>query len=159
MPRKYVTKQKTYSDLMLQETLSKVKNGDLSYREAEIKCKLVNHSYAGKFTILTLVSKEGTVLSKDADEDLGNKQDTSDSFIIYHFYNVLEKAVDSLNSDIRPGQLWNLDETSFSTDPTRIEVVMGKGQKIHRIIKRSKKENKTEMVCLSAEGTLFLERH
>lgn len=203
MPRKYVPKQKTYSELKLQEALNKVKNAELSYREAEQMYKIDKSLLWRKIHNLN-ANKQGrkTVLSKEAEEDLANKikimakwgwaltrseiksivhtyvvqnnikntfknnypgkdwmqsfftrhglvakkleqleksrrQATSDPFIIYHFYDVLEKTIDSLGLHNKPQQIWNLDETSFSADPTRIKGVTGKGQKAHRIIQVS----------------------
>jgi hypothetical protein len=39
MPRNYVPRQKTYTELQLQQALDKVKNGELSFREAESNLK------------------------------------------------------------------------------------------------------------------------
>lgn len=75
---------------------------------------------------------------------------TSDPFTIYSFYDKVEKCINDLN--ITSSQVWNLDETSFSMDPTRIKGIAAKGQKVHRTIEGSGKENVTVMACISASG-------
>lgn len=80
---------------------------------------------------------------------------TSDPYIIYGFYERLEKTIEDLNLTFKPSHIWNLDETSFSADPTRIKGVAEKGQKVHRNIEGSGKENTTVMACISAAGNLL----
>nr|WP_253308816.1 hypothetical protein [Rickettsia endosymbiont of Ceutorhynchus assimilis] len=67
---------------------------------------------------------------------------TSDPFIIYSFYDKLEKCINDLN--ITSSQVWNLDDTSFSMDPSRIKGITAKGQKVHRNI-----EGSGNGVCIS----------
>lgn len=74
MPRKYVPKQKTYSELKLQEALNKVKNAELSYRAAEQMYKIDKSLLWRKIHNLN-ANKQGrkTVLSKEAEEGFANK--------------------------------------------------------------------------------------
>lgn len=221
MPRNYVPKTKTYSDLKLQEALERIHKGEISYREAQSEYK-IDKSLLWRRVHNYNMSKQGrkTVLSKEEEDDLAEKiktmakwgwaltrqeirsvvhtyvvqnninnnfknncpgkdwmqlffqrnglvakkleqleksrrQATSDPFIIYHFYEILEKTLTSLNLHDKPQQIFNLDETSFSTDPTRIKGVTGKGQKAHRIIQGSGKENISVLGCVSADGRLL----
>lgn len=80
---------------------------------------------------------------------------TSDPYIIYGFYDKLEQAIHDLNLTDKPTHIWNLDETSFSADPNRIKGVTERGQKVHRNIEGSGKENTTVMACISAAGILL----
>lgn len=80
---------------------------------------------------------------------------TSDPFIIYGFYEKLEATIHQLHLEDCPGQIWNLDETSFSSDPNRVKGVAEIGQKVHRNIEGSGKENTTVMACISAAGVLL----
>lgn len=59
---------------------------------------------------------------------------TSDPFVIYHFYDVLESTLKELDLLNKPSHIYNLDETSFSNDPGRIKVVGEKGVSAHRTI-------------------------
>ncbi|KAJ8965095.1 hypothetical protein NQ314_004383 [Rhamnusium bicolor] len=79
---------------------------------------------------------------------------TSDPYLIYGFYDLLEKSIKELRLEDKPTHAYNLDETYFSSDPSRIRGVAAKGQKVHRHIEDSGKENRTIMACVSAAGTL-----
>lgn len=48
---------------------------------------------------------------------------TSDPFIIYGFYDRLEEIINQLQLVDKPGNIFNLDETSFNLDPGRIKGV------------------------------------
>lgn len=87
--------------------------------------------------------------------ELSRRAATSDPFIIYGFYDLLESYMTDLDLHEKPAHIWNLDETSFSSDPTRIKGVAGKGQKVHRNIAGCGKENTTVMACISADGILL----
>ncbi|KAJ8868342.1 hypothetical protein PR048_029858 [Dryococelus australis] len=80
---------------------------------------------------------------------------TSDPFIIYHFYGLFEKEVHNLELSDQPQSIFNLDETSFSVDPSRVKRVSGIGQKAHRIAEASTRENTTVMACVSASGCVL----
>lgn len=80
---------------------------------------------------------------------------TSDPYIIYGFYDRLEQVLNDVDLMDKPAHIWNIDETSFSADPNRIRGVAGKGQKVHRYIEGSGKENTTVMACISAAGLLL----
>lgn len=75
---------------------------------------------------------------------------TSDPFIIYSFYDKVEKCINDLN--LTSSQIWNVDETFLPMDPSRIKGIAAKGQKVHRNIEGSGKENVTVMGCISASG-------
>lgn len=200
MPRNYVPKPKTYSELKLQEALDRIGKGELSFREAEAeygidksllwrKCHNYNTSKQGRKTVLSteeeedlaskikIMAKWGWALTRKEISDVvhtyivqnniknnfkynypgkdwinlfftrnrlvakkmeqlekSRRQATSDPFIVYHFYDILEETLTALNLHDKPKQIFNLDETSFSSDPTRIKGVTGKGQKAHRMI-------------------------
>ncbi|KAI5635262.1 DDE superfamily endonuclease domain-containing protein [Phthorimaea operculella] len=221
MPRNYVKKPKTYSELKLQEALEKVQSGELSYREAESKYNVdksllwrkvhnYNMSTQGRKTVLSeaeeadlaekiqimakwgwaltrkeireivhayvcendiknnfkdnypgkdwlqmFLSRNGLVAKKMEQLEKSRRQATSDPFIVYHFYEILDDTLTALNLHDKPDQVFNLDETSFSADPTRIKGVTGKGQKAHRIIQGSGKDNTTVLGCVSAGGRLL----
>lgn len=80
---------------------------------------------------------------------------TSDPFIIYGFYARLKETIRQLNLEECPGRIWNLDETSFSSDPNRVKGVAEIGQEVLRNIEGSEKENTTVMACISAAGVLL----
>ena len=57
-----------------------------------------------------------------------------------------------LNIFDKPHLIWNLDETSFSCDPSKAKGVAGVGQKFHRHITGTGRDNTTVMACVSAAG-------
>lgn len=62
------------------------------------------------------------------------REATSDLIIIYNFYEILGGTLTALQLHDKPSQVFNLDETSFSSDRTRVKGATGKGQKAHRMI-------------------------
>ncbi|XP_049776849.1 uncharacterized protein LOC126172509 [Schistocerca cancellata] len=75
-----------------------------------------------------------------------------DPFIIYDFYDKLEAILEELDIKDKPANIWNLDETFFSADPSRVQAVGGIGQKFSWDIQGSVKDNTTVLACVSAEG-------
>ena len=51
-----------------------------------------------------------------------------------------------------PSHIYNLDETSFSSDPSRIKYVSGIGQKAHRTQEGTGRENTTVLGCCNVAG-------
>ncbi|KAK8371956.1 hypothetical protein O3P69_016299 [Scylla paramamosain] len=60
---------------------------------------------------------------------LARKSVTSDPFVIYGFYDMLEKEMDRLNIKDRPECIYNLDETGFPMDPSKSKTIGSKGEK------------------------------
>lgn len=80
---------------------------------------------------------------------------TSDPFIIYHFYDLLEEQINELKLDDKPSHIYNLDETSFCADPSRVKLLSGVGQKAHRTQEGSGRENTTVLACCNAAGKVM----
>jgi hypothetical protein len=81
------------------------------------------------------------------------RQNTSDPFLIYELYDVLEKEGTDLGIMDKPDHWFNMDEAGINHDPTRSKVVAGSEQSgIHRTNQGSCKENTTVMGCLNAAG-------
>lgn len=75
-----------------------------------------------------------------------------DPFIVYSYYDLLEKTVDELNLRNKPSAIWNLDETSFSKDPSKTKIVGTKGHAATRIISSPGKDNTTVLLGANALG-------
>lgn len=71
-----------------------------------------------------------------------------DPFIIDDYFTLLKKVV----NDIPPASIYNIDETSFCLDPSRIKVVGQRGTAAHRATSGSGKENITVLVGANAAG-------
>lgn len=60
------------------------------------------------------------------------KINSGDPFLIYEFYDLLEQFIVQLGLQNKPENIYNLDTTSFCSDPSRIKLISGVGQKAHR---------------------------
>lgn len=66
-----------------------------------------------------------------------------DPFIINNYSQLLGKSLDELNLRDKPHLIWNLDESSFCTDPSKTKVVGSKG------IAESNHDSQTEQPSVS----------
>ncbi|XP_046685094.1 uncharacterized protein LOC124370837 [Homalodisca vitripennis] len=83
------------------------------------------------------------------------KINTSDPFLIYEFYDLLEKKIEELDIANKPSHVYNLDETSFCSDPSRVKFVSGIGQKAHRTQEGTGRDNTTVLGCCNAAGVVL----
>lgn len=90
--------------------------------------------YPGKDWLQLYFNRNGLVSKKMEQLEKSRREATSDPFIIYNFYEILEATLTALQLHDKPSQVFNLNETSFSSDPTRVKGATGKGQKAHRMI-------------------------
>ncbi|XP_030751409.1 uncharacterized protein LOC115878935 [Sitophilus oryzae] len=75
-----------------------------------------------------------------------------DPFLIYDYFDLLEKTINELGLQERPSQIWNLDESSFCTDPSKTKIVGQRGAPSTRTISGPGKQNTTVLMCCSASG-------
>lgn len=80
------------------------------------------------------------------------RKQATDPFIIYGYFDLLKKFLDDLQLHDKPNQIWNLDESSFSIDPSRSRVVGIKGHSSSRIISSPGRENTTVLLAANAKG-------
>lgn len=101
-------------------------------------------------------SKRNSLKLKNLESlEQSRRSNTSDPFLIYGFYDLVETKLKELNLTDKPKQIWNLDESGFSHDPKGVKGVAHTTQKVHRTIMGSGKENTTVMACCSADGDLL----
>jgi transposase-like protein len=80
----------------------------------------------------------------------------SDPFLIYEFYELLEKCVVRLGLQDKPSHLWNGDESCFITDPSRVKVVAETGAgSTKRITSGPGRTSYSVMACVSASGAVL----
>ncbi|KAJ8941044.1 hypothetical protein NQ318_015521 [Aromia moschata] len=72
---------------------------------------------------------------------------TSDTFIIYGFYDLLDRTIKELGLEDKPSHIFNLDESSFSMDPNRVKGVAARGQNLWSTWKG---KNDLENTCYAA---------
>ncbi|KAK8372578.1 hypothetical protein O3P69_016275 [Scylla paramamosain] len=84
---------------------------------------------------------------------LARKSVTSDPFVIYGFYDMLEKEMDRLNIKDRPECIYNLDETGFPMDPSKSKTIGSKGEKTVRLTHGANRENITVLATCCADDS------
>ena len=73
-------------------------------------------------------------------------------WIIYGFYDLLEKTIQYLGIQSKPQQIWNCDETSFCHDPSQTKVLASKGEKSSWLTAATGRENTSVLACVNAAG-------
>ncbi|KAL0868247.1 hypothetical protein ABMA27_007778 [Loxostege sticticalis] len=76
----------------------------------------------------------------------------SGNLIIQEFYNILEKVVKELELENKPEKIYNLDETSYCSDPKKTKVVGLKGYPSTRTTSSAGKANTTVLFASNAAG-------
>lgn len=79
-----------------------------------------------------------------------SRKKSCNPWTIYTYFDLLKDTMDSLELHDKPSQIWNLDETSFSKDPTKTKVVGLKGYASTRTIASPGKNNTTVLLGISA---------
>ncbi|KAL0879425.1 hypothetical protein ABMA27_003176 [Loxostege sticticalis] len=80
------------------------------------------------------------------------RKNAADPFIIQEFYNILEKVVKELELENKPEKIYNLDETSYCSDPKKTKVVGLKGYPSTRTTSSAGKANTTVLFASNAAG-------
>lgn len=81
-----------------------------------------------------------------------SRKKACDQFIIYNYFDLLNKTILELNLENKPNRIWNLDETSFCLDPSKTKCVGAKGFASTRTTFGSGRENTTVLMSCSAVG-------
>lgn len=103
---------------------------------------------------LKLFMKRNALSLKKAEMiSTARKSATSNPFVIYDFYDLLEELMEE--HQFEPDQIWNCDESGFPTDPQRCRVVSGKGESAYKITCGAGKENITTLAVCSAAGDVL----
>lgn len=75
-----------------------------------------------------------------------------DPFIIYAYFDLLEKTLIELQLLDKPHRIWNLDESSLSIDPRKSRVVGAVNKPSSRTVSSPGKENTTFLLLCNAAG-------
>nr|XP_026494170.1 uncharacterized protein LOC113399291 [Vanessa tameamea] len=105
----------------------------------------------GKDWFLAFKERHGLSIKKPQAVEYSRKK-AVDPFIIYSYFDLLEKTINDLNLKYKPSSIWNLDETSFSKDPAKTKIVGAKGHAATRVISTAGKDNTTVLLGASASG-------
>lgn len=91
-------------------------------------------------------------LKKVEQLECSRRANTSNPFLIYGFYDLLEETMRKLDIFDKPNHIYNVDESGFLYDPKRQEGVVHQSTSAHRTIMGSGKETTTVCACVSALG-------
>lgn len=75
-----------------------------------------------------------------------------DPFVIYKYFDLLKTTIDQLDLADKPSHIWNLDESSFCTDPTKTKIVGQIGFPCTRTTSGPGRENTSVLLACSAAG-------
>ena len=53
---------------------------------------------------------------------------TKNPFVIFHYFDILEEAIEKLKIRDRPDLIWNCDESGLPHEPKKCQVISEKGQ-------------------------------
>lgn len=81
------------------------------------------------------------------------KSITANPFVIYDFYDTVEKLMKEKN--YTPAKVWNCDETGFPTDPSRARVIAPKGRVANKLTWGAGRENISTLAACNAAGRVL----
>ena len=81
------------------------------------------------------------------------KSATSNPFIIFDFYDVLDKLVKE--KKLKASKIWNCDESGFLNDPQKSKVVGVRGKTAYKVTCGAGRENTTTLAVCNATGRIL----
>ena len=112
-----------------------------------------NNNRPGKDWIRLFMNRNKLSLKKANMISSARKSATSNPFVIYDFYDVIEKIIKENN--LGPKQIWNCDESGFPHDPSKCMSVTVKGQVAYKVTCGSGRENTTTLAVVNAAGRVL----
>ena len=76
------------------------------------------------------------------------KSATGNPFVVYDFYEKLEKII--MENNLQPHQIWNCDGSGFPNDPGKCKVVSVKGKTAYKVTCGARRENITTLAVFWA---------
>jgi hypothetical protein len=107
----------------------------------------------GRDWVTSFLKRHMLTLKKGGMMQMARKSVTSDPFVIYGYYDLLEKEIDRLQIRDRLECIYNLDETGFPTDPSKAKTIGTTGVKTVRLTHGANRENITVLATCCADGT------
>ncbi|XP_047026859.1 uncharacterized protein LOC124635108 [Helicoverpa zea] len=106
----------------------------------------------GEDWFLNFKKRHNLSIRKPEPLEYARKKAATDPFIIYGYFDLLKKILTELNLEDKPKQIWNLDESSLSLDPSKSRIVGERGECSSRVISTSGRENTTFVLAANAAG-------
>lgn len=90
-------------------------------------------------------------LKKPQSVELSRKK-AADPFIFDQYFNLIRTTIQNLDLQNKPHRIWNIDETSFVSDPKKTKIVGLKGYAATRTTATAGKDNTTVLFSANAAG-------
>lgn len=105
----------------------------------------------GEDWFLGFKKRHGLSIKKPQSVEYSRKKNT-DPFIIYEYFQLLKSTLENFALLDKPNQVWNLDETAMSLDPSKTKVVGARGKPCSRTTSGPGREGTTVLAAASASG-------
>jgi hypothetical protein len=116
-------------------------------------CKFVDGLPSSDY-VTKFMNRNHLSLIKPSPLERCRSEAAGDPFIISRFYSLLEQELHNLKVENKAKHIWNVDETSFSLDPSHGKVVAEKGSRgTQRLTAGNRRLSFTVMACVAADGT------
>lgn len=109
------------------------------------------NNYPGEDWFLAFSARHNLSIKKPQSVEFARKK-CLDPFIINEYFDILKTVMDDLQLYDIPEQIWNLDETNFSLDPSSTKIVGKKGAVASRTTAGSGRENISVLMAANAAG-------
>ena len=107
----------------------------------------------GKDWLRSFMNRNNLSLKKANMISSARKSVTSNPFLVYDFYDILEKVLEEKN--LTASQIWNCDESGFPTDPQKCKVVSVWGEVAYKVTAGAGRENITTLAACNAAGRVL----
>lgn len=105
----------------------------------------------GEDWFLAFAKRNNLSIKKPQSVEIARKR-SCNPFTIDAYFTLLEKTIADLGLEEAPSRIWNLDESSFCTDPSKTKVVGGRNLPCTRTTSAPGRENITVLLAASAAG-------
>lgn len=105
----------------------------------------------GKDWLFSFMKRHKLSVKKPENVEIARRKSV-DPFIINNYFDLVSKTIKNLGIENKPHLIWNLDETSFCSDPSKTKVVGKKGAKATRTTSTSGRENTSVLFACNAKG-------
>ena len=94
------------------------------YLEANQLSSPFHENLPGRDWVSNFLQRHGLSLKKGGMMQLARKSVTSDPFVVFGFYDLLERIIEEKGLAEKPGAIYNMDETGFPTDPSKAKTMV-----------------------------------
>lgn len=118
------------------------RNGITTPFKDDIPCKDFFHAFQ---------KRNNLSIKKPQNVEIARRK-ACDPFVIYGYFEMLERVVEELGLKEKPKQIYNLDETSICNDPSKGKIIGQKGYKATRTTSGPGRNNTTILLATNACG-------